>query len=651
MRKKIFIALSCLALALGINCLPTKAGQPEHPADESIETYTIKNQYLVFTAGVVEKHLVHQVLSNRFSHLPYYMEGEEFILEFQGKKIKASEMVVEKIESAPESIRVFLSSDDFPLEARLEFRISQTGNYLEKILSIRMTKGEKFLSSIQLVDQRKGKEAPQTFPGPGQPVYKKSRFFAIAYPLSHADITGGEVRIRYDVGKMLDGEWYQSYPAVLGVAEDNKVPEYFFRYLDQARHRPAQPFLLYNTWYDMPGNVSSRAVVNSISGIMQNLTGPFGIKLDAVVLDDGWDNYKKLWEIDSQKMPEGMEPVKISAARIGARPGMWLSPAGGYGARKNERIFDTLGQGYEKNIWAGAIRGGFCPAGEKYHQIFQSRIVNAVENGVVYFKLDNIGASCPVPWHGHRQGKYSMDAVADSLIQVMDAAHQKNPAAFFNITVGAWLSPFWLKYADCVWMGGMDYGFSGPGSEREKNITYRDQNLYKQFREKNYQFPMNAVMTHGVIKANTNFKKPEPVSEFEHDVAMYFSRGISMWELYISPDLLTKEEWAVFAKWIKWANDNWEILKQTKMVLGDPNKLEVYGYLHEKDHQAILVLRNPSNKTQTINLTPEMLAMKDFKLAEQEYPVPQKFEVSSGKISLELSPFQVAIIKISREQI
>jgi len=634
-----------MALLLGINCAPTKAGQPEPPADDNIETYTIKNQYLAFTAGVAGKHLVHQALTNRFSHLPYYMDGEEFILDFQGKKIKASDLVVEKVESAPESIRVFLSSDDFPVEARLEFRVSRAGNYLEKNLSIRMTKGGQFLRSIRMIDQRKGKEAPQTFPGPGQPVYKKSRFFAIAYPLSHADIEGGEVRIWYDVGHMLGREWYQSYPAVIGVAEDEKVPEYFFRYLDQLRHRPAQPFLLYNTWYDMPGNVSSQAAVNSISGIQQNLTGPFGIKLDAVVLDDGWDNHKKLWEIDSQKMPEGMEPVKIAAAQVGAKPGMWLSPAGGYGARKNERIFGTIGQGYEKNIWGGVIRGGYCPAGRKYHEIFQERIVNAAENGVVYFKLDNIGASCPVPWHGHRQGKYSKDAVADSLIRVMDAAHQKNPAVFFNITVGVWLSPFWLKYADCVWMGGMDYGFSGPGSEREKNITYRDQNLYKQFREKNYQFPMNAVMTHGVIKARANFKKPEPVLEFEHDVAMYFSRGISMWELYISPDLITKEEWAVFAKWINWAKDNWEILKQTRMVLGNPNQLEVYGYLHEKDGLAILVLRNPSDKPQALSLSPEMLGMKSFGNSTQEYPVRRNLEPDSGNIALNLEPFQVFIIR------
>ena len=141
----------------------------------------------------------------------------------------------------------------------------------------------------------------------------------------------------------------------------------------------------------------------------------------------------------------------------------------------------------------------------------------------------------------------------------MNQAHKANPDVFFNITVGSWLSPFWLLYADCVWLGGSDYSFSGPGSKREQSITYRDQRIYKQFRENNYQFPLNGVMTHGIIRGKAQFKEPGPIDEFERDTIMYLGRGVSMWELYISPDILTRQEWAMLAKWIKWGNDNWDI--------------------------------------------------------------------------------------------
>lgn len=642
------IFLPGLFLAMSLNCAQPVPKPPAAPDDKQFETYTLKNPYLVFTASVVERRLAHRAVANRFSHLSYYLEGEEFILDFQGKKVRASDMAAVKVESAPDCLRFYLSAPESALEARLEYRITETGNHLEKTLFLRTTQGKKFLKSVQLIELTKGREPPLTFPGPGQPVYKQSRFFAIAYPLSNADIAGGVVRIWYDLGQMIGEDWYQSQTAVIGVAEDNRVQEYFFRYLDQTRHRPAEPYLLYNSWYDMPGNVTSQAVVSSINGLEQNLSGPFGIKLDAVVLDDGWDNLSTLWEMDAKKLPGGLEPIKVSAARIGAKPGMWFSPAGGYGTRKNERLMGTLGRGYEKNVLTGIINAGYCPAGQKYQRDFQARILGAVDDGAVYFKLDNIGSSCPTPWHGHRQGRYSKAAVTDALIRVMDRAHEKNPSVFFNITVGTWLSPFWLQYADCVWMGGMDYGFSGPGSQREKNITYRDQNLYLQFREKNYQFPINAVMTHGVIKAKANFNKSEPVQEFEHDVAMYLGRGISMWELYISPEILTKEEWVVLAKWIKWAKDNWEVLSQTRMVLGDPNKLEVYGYLHEKDGQAILVLRNPSDKPQSLSLSPGMLGMKSFGSPAQEYPVPRSLDPSSGKIELGLEPFQVFFVRFTK---
>ena len=616
-------------------------------ADErQLADYTIKNRQLVFTVCLAGNKARHRAVSNRLNNSTYYMEGEDFVLEFEGRTVLSSEMDVDKVEPGPDSIRLYMTGREFPVEALLEFRLQGSNHWLEKVVSVRASSGREFLKSVRLIDLRKGTEEPRTFPGPGQPVYKKSRFFAVAYPLSEAEVRGGEVRIGHEVGQWIGREWYRSHAAVVGVAEDNKTAKYFFKYLELTRHRPPRPYLLYNTWYDMPGTVNSQDTVKAVQGIKANLTGPYGVKLDAVVLDDGWDNKQKLWQFDSRKFPQGIAPVRESAAEIGAKPGMWFSPAGGYGAWKNQRLRGTWGQGYEKNFTAGVISGGFCPAGKKYHEAFESRVLESVKSGVTYFKLDNIGSKCGSPSHGHRPGDYSRAAVTDALIEVMDDAHKIDKDVFFNITVGTWLSPFWLQYADCVWMGGMDYSFAGPGSRREQSITYRDRRLYKELRENNYQFPINGMMTHGVIKAKTNFKDPEPIAEFEHDVIVYLGRGISMWELYISPEALSGEEWAVLARWIKWAGDNRQILQDSSMVLGDPNRLEPYGYLHRKDNQAILVLRNPSDKSQAATVNAADLGLNSLEQARQEYPSPRDFRVQNSEFRIDLAPFQVSVFRI-----
>jgi len=642
----LFISALILALA-GWVLAQSQNHPPGQPRKLEIDTYELKSPLIIFTIGVQEKRLYHRAVSNRIIHKTNYLEGEEFILYFPAKTVRASEFLVDKIETYPNLLSFHLSLPLSSLSARLDFQISESGAVIEKKLLLRTGRDKKLLEKICLIDYKVGiKGVAVTFPSPGQPVYKGNLFFAIADPFSEALNSEQNISICYQPGKWITPESYQSYPALIGVSEPDRTGEWFFKYLDEKRHRGPAPYLLYNSWYDLPGTVNEAGVLHSIRGIKTNLTDPYGIKLDAVVIDDGWDNFARLWEFHPEKFPAGIAPIRQSAETIGAHPGMWFSPAGGYGSRKYERLFGTLGQGYEKNwLSANIIANGYCPAGEKYHRDFQSRITDAAKAGVSYFKLDNIGTTCFVPWHSHPVGKASKTAVTDALISVMTSAHEINPDAFFNITVGAWLSPFWLLWADCVWLGGMDYGFQGPGSAREKSITYRDQNIYHYLKEPNLQFPFNGLMTHGIIRANANFKDPGPLGEFERDFIMYLGRGVSMWELYISPDLLSPEEWAVLAKWIKWAQDNWEILKNTQMVLGDPNQLEIYGYWHQGNGQALLILRNPSDRLQTVSINPSQLGLKSTGSALQEYPDADTFIIQNSEFRIQMKPFEVKLLR------
>lgn len=126
-------------------------------------------------------------------------------------------------------------------------------------------------------------------------------------------------------------------------------------------------------------------------------------------------------------------------------------------------------------------------------------------------------------------------------------------------------------------------------------MTYRDVVLYDDLRRQDYWFPMANLMTHGIIKGNLQRlgSVEEPLEKFTDDVLLYFARGISMYELYISPDLLTEGEWNAISEAMLWARDRFPILRRTEMIGGDPGKRQPYGYVHWGGTRGILAARNP----------------------------------------------------------
>jgi hypothetical protein len=195
----------------------------------------------------------------------------------------------------------------------------------------------------------------------------------------------------------------------------------------------------------------------------------------------------------------------------------------------------------------------------------------------------------------------------------MNSVRKRDPHVFLNITTGAWLSPWWLRYADCMWMQGEDYAYqeNAPSlNDRQKSITYKDVVLFDDLRKLGLLFPVSSLMTHGIIKGRYNLLggANESLSSFCDEAMMYFGRGVMMWELYISPDVLSPAEWNAIASSVKWAKSNKDVLKKTRMVLGDPRKGEAYGFLHMTREKGILLVRNPgpAERTVRLNLTPDL---------------------------------------------
>jgi len=510
--------------------------------------------------------------------------------------------------------------------------------------------------------------------GFGQPIAVLTKnggaFFGVEYPAAENQITsvGKNYKIRcgQEYGERIGSNWLQSDWIVEGITPNQYVKFWFSQYLDDIRIAPLRPYSLYNTWYDLRSPeypkwspekaMSEQTALKMVDILRKSMIEKYNIKLDAFVLDDGWDVYESDWVLRKEQWPRGFKPLTDELKKTNTSLGVWFGPTGGYSFRM-KRVNWMKDHGYEI---VGKSRDNLmlCLAGKNYSELFKKRVTDFVVNdGVGYYKWDGIQFSCSEPNHGHPIDIYSRRAVMESVAEKCKAVREKNPDIFLNITSGTWLSPWWVKYANTIWMQGMDYGFSDVPSisQRDGAITYRDFVLYDDFKQQNFWFPIANLMTHGIIKGKHESVgiETEPLDKFTDDVLLYFARGVSMYELYISPDILTEGEWTSISQSMAWARDRFPILMNSEMVGGNPLKGEAYAHVHFKDKHSIIAVRNPVIESTSLKVKLDPALGLDPQASslvlERLYPtrwISPKLYRSGETVSLPLDGFETAVYEM-----
>ena len=568
-------------------------------------------------------------------------------------------------------LEMIFASPDFPLEVRLVYKLDKDAFFVRRQLSIRDPKeGNHFLQWIwPRYGTILGKLSILKDGGFGNPLAilagNGGAFFGLEYPAAENKLKpkGPEVtRILtgQEMGMKIGKDWICSEWSVAGLALDTYVKLWFEKYLDTVRVVPLKPYLLYNSWYDVrspeytkrPEDVMNETnVLRIVNDFKREMVEKRGLVLDAFVLDDGWDVYKSDWELRKTEFPNGLKPISDELKKMGTALGIWFGPTGGYSYRK-WRLEYMKEHGYE------VVGDQLCVAGTNYHNLLKKRVTDFVKNeGVAYYKWDGIQFSCSEPNHGHPVGIYSRRAVMETVKDLGTSVRELNPSAFLNITSGTWLSPWWTKYANMIWMQGYDYGYANVPSisQRDAAITYRDSVLYQDYIVNDFWFPLSNLMTHGIIKGYLERlgSETETLEKFTDDVNLYFARGVTMYELYISPNILNDGEWNAIGNAIRWAKDRFDILKHTQMIGGNPENRESYGYVHFSGSRGILALRNPfiDHSQLKVKLDPAFgLDSKASSLVlEKVYPtrwISPRLYSAGTEIEIPLNGYETAIYEI-----
>ena len=539
------------------------------------------------------------------------------------------------------AVHYALSDETGHLTADWAVILRQGSSYIRQILTIKSGSAPVAVSAVTLIDVRaKGLEV--TGKVKGSPLTAGNVYLGFESPLSECSVEGNEGVCKLESGVPIGAGLEESYSAVIGVAEPGQMRRDFLTYLERERAHPYRAFLHYNSWFDLGYQLpyTQAEALDRIHAIGEELNKKRGVKLDSFLFDDGWDDTSDLWKVRAD-FKDGFKPLTDAAAEYGAAPGVWLSPWGGYAEAKKQRLATARRDGYE------IVNGGLALSGPKYYKLFHDAVTRMVTvDGVNQFKFDGTGnAEQVVPGSA-----FTNDF--DAAIHLIGDLRQLKPDIFINLTTGTWPSPFWLMYADSIWRGGEDTEFAGVGTVREQWITYRDGETYANIVNGGRLYPLNSLMLHGIVYGRKHKElSTDAGHDFANEVHSYFATGTQLQELYITPELLSAADWDTLAEAAKWARANAETLKDSHWVGGDPKKGEVYGWAAWSESKAILTLRNPSDKAQTLAID----IGKALELpvgAAQRYVARSVWDARSERVlvagrvtSFRLRPFEVLTLE------
>ncbi len=568
----------------------------------------------------------------------------ELILD-DGQTISAGDFRITSVKSQHDSnsskVILQLENVERKLSMLLEFVLSEDSNFIHGTIDLKSLQDSIHIRDIRLM-QFSG-TAPKILGSVGgSPIVDRHFFFGIEDPMFKSIVERKNFRCEIERKIPLLRGLSIKYGFVIGVTPSNQIRRGFNYYLEKCRPRKYEPFLHYNSWYDLAfgGQFVANDCVKRINEIGSELVTKRKVKLESYLFDDGWDDTSKLWQFHSG-FPNGFTPLKTAAAKYGASAGVWLSPWGGYGKSRVERLQTGKSNDFEID------EQGFALSGKKYYELFLKTCLNFVNAfGVNHFKFDGTG-SPNKQFPGSNFGS-DFDAAIDLISHLRKAQND----LFVNLTTGTWPSPFWLLIADSIWRGGSDHAFAGVGSWRQKWITYRDGQTFNGIVKKGPLFPLNSLMVHGIIFAeHANHLNDDPENDLLSELVTYFASGTQLQELYVTPNLLSSSNWDDIAKLAIWSKDNQSILIDSHWVGGDPMKLEVYGWASWKDQNSIVTLRNPSDKPQSysVDIADILELPSDAKgkwKATSSLGKPIKVECVIGKSKVvDLGPFEVIVLE------
>lgn len=399
--------------------------------------------------------------------------------------------------------------------------------------------------------------------------------------------------------------------SVIGLFAPGQQRRSLLAYLERERPVPYRTMVHYNDWYeigitrhdysDPMKRTTEKISLDVINTWKRELFEKRGVKIDAYMIDDGWDDFNSLWDFHIG-FPNGFAEINKVATSMDCGMGTWLGPVGGYGRSKSLRI------AYWNVTHPKNQISNFELSNPIYFNAFVGRCKDMVAKyDMRYFKFDGISTKF------HAKGPGALED-AEGILRVLAELRKARPDIYLNTTVGTWASPFWFMHADSVWRQENDFDQIGNmGDARDRWMTYRDRLVHEVFVQGSPLMPINAIMTHGTILTHNGpprVMSKDPANCVK-EMRASFTSGSGLQEVYADSVILAQNNgqlWDELAQCIAWVRRNADVLADTHWVGGNPwdkkkKDGDIYGWASWNMNKCTLSLRNSSKHVKTLKCT------------------------------------------------
>ncbi|MDQ6422143.1 cohesin domain-containing protein [Paenibacillus sp. LHD-117] len=605
---------------------------PAQGTNPSVGVFELSNAILSASFQLEGNNLTLKDFRNKMtSDINPIQAGELFALELSGStfltdsNMTAGEAVLTRIDGDTNSEKVAGREDGWKVSVPFTYTsggktlmvnwsaaLRDGSNYITQDVIYKAVAGSWNVTKVKLIDMTAaGVEKAGAVDG--SPFFAGKVFFAQETPVAKVSVNGNKAIAYVDRGDAtMEGQSFEQ-STVIGLYPGNQKLRAFQYYLERERAQEHDSFLHYNSWYDLSWIFDTYMTEEDSLEIIKLWGEKFieqrGAPLENFLFDDGYDDYSgaatTIWNFNPLTYPNGAANMKSAAEEYGASLGFWLSPTGGYYHKLPARV--AIGKKMSEPTETKASGGEeiFKMSGPNYYKVFKDAVTKKqLEEGTKHFKFDRT------------------EGIEDfhALLKLTGEMRENDPTVFINATVGTWASPYFTFYVDSIWRGGGDMGKAGSGTIRQQWINYRDK-VSRDLLQRNPYYPLNSLMVHGIVHSRfgqgawvshesgtesgplLDMTKEANLKDFSDEVWSYFASGYNLQELYIRPtsDYTTDQMWDILAEASAWAELNHDVLLDSHFIGGDPGQ-EAYGIASYALTKGVLMLRNPSSASQTINV-------------------------------------------------
>jgi len=497
-------------------------------------------------------------------------------------------------------------------------------------------------------------------------------FCGIKHPAGVSTGSGTSLLLRTFPGKQLDGgQTYLSKVAIFGVGERDGGQRAFVEFLEKNGPRKRKMIQTFNSYgiYDVasienPTYMTEESIFESLDHLQR--LKERGVNFDYYYLDTGWNNPSgDLIDFDPVNFPNGPSQVLEKIDSLGMKVGLWTSPAGGPAAFYPgvfNQLFAPCGTLPKPlDVDPKTYRGVLCIAASPWKERFKDALHYHVKvNNITGFKFDGNEFFCTNSTHEHLSGKYSLEHLMDTMLEVLESLRKECPDImymfYWNIR-----SPWWLLYGDTIYERGILMEGSTPSDFPTRILRQSITLSYDQAVEHAWDLvPLACGDSLGVWISEWRWANYIKREGWQDAWIMEIARGSLLYQLWGNLSFFDQSDFDFLEFTSKWLSDKSYLLQYPKRILGDPWKGQTYGYSYFDSEDGAIFIYNPSFENRTIQLTLEdQLKFIDSNMS-QMYEVSEIYSLEGSnlnpvvshltrddQIEIELKPFEVKLFQIS----